>query len=88
MSIRVNIDPDLANFYHCPAMVEVNGSTVSQCLDHLAKQYLSNRKGSSPTIAKFLDGTLVFLNRVNIYDPDKPVKDGDELDILIIPYGG
>ena len=69
---------------------EVEGSTVGQCLDHLIKQF--------PGIEEALfdkDGELkywlnIYVNRESCYLEElaKPVKDGDELDIIPVIVGG
>ncbi len=71
-------------------VVEVNGSTVSECLSHLVKRF--------PNMGKMLfaeDGELFAY--VNIYvggefvytgELAKPVKNGEEMHILYILGGG
>ena len=94
MSIKVNIFyPHLLQVTNNQKVVEVNGTTVGQCLDDLIKRF--------PDIGKFIfveQGKL--LNFINIlvngesvltYSPDplaKPVKDGDMLDIALMIAGG
>ena len=87
MGIKVNIDPDLQHFYRCPDSIEVEGSTIGQCLNQV-KHYFDTGKGSSNILAQFLDGTLIFLNKKSTYNPDEPVRDGDVIDIIVMPYGG
>jgi len=90
MSIRVNIHPYLYHLTNNQDVVEVDGTTVGECLEDLIKQF--------PDIGQVLfDINGKFINYVNIYInmedafPDelaKPVKDGDELHILPIIMGG
>ncbi|MBI4284976.1 MAG: hypothetical protein HY670_03625 [Chloroflexi bacterium] len=86
MAIRVNIDPDLQRYYRCPGTIEVDGTTVAECLDRLVTVALNDKDASAGKGA--LEGTLLFLNRQAIYETDRPVKDGDELDVVVMPYGG
>lgn len=92
MSIKVKIDPLLSNYTNKQRLAEVKGNTVSECLKHLAEQF--------PGLKAFTkDGKLlayqdcylgVFVNGEIVYpkEPDKPVKDGDELSVILMVSGG
>ena len=90
MSLRIDIASYLQPFVNDMQEVEVNGSTVGECLDDLAKQF--------PDIKKMLfakDGNLrgyvgIYVNGEDPYPEElaKPVKDGDELRLLYIIGGG
>jgi len=90
MSVKINIPSYLQPFTEDREIVEVNGSTVDECLRHLIKLFPDMER---MVFAK--DGTL--LAYVSIYVGDeftytgelaKPVKDGEELHILHIIGGG
>jgi len=90
MGVKIYIHPNWQHLTNGMEVVEVKGSTVGQCLDHLVKQF--------PVIKEWLfgkDGKL--LNYIDIYvnlesafpeELAKPVKDGDELYIIFLFGGG
>ncbi len=90
MSVKIDMPSYLQPFTDNMALVEVSGSTVGLCLAHLVKQF--------PRIEKMLfakDGKLfgyvgLYVNGEDTYPEElaKPVKDGDELNILYIISGG
>ena len=92
MSIKVHVDSLLADYTNNQRTAEVKGSTVSECLKNLAEQF--------PELIPFTkDGKLlvykdcylgVFLNGEIVYhkEVDKPVKDGDEISIILMVGGG
>jgi len=90
VSVKVNINPSLSHLTNDQNVVEVNGSTVGQCLQQLVARF--------PEIKNWLfekDGKLnrlvdVYVNLESSYPEElaKPVKDGDELHIIVIISGG
>ena len=94
MSIKVNIfTPDLLQATNNQKVVEVNGTTVGQCLNDLVKQFPDIGKGVFDEQGKLLTYIIIFVNGESIltYSPDpltKPVKDGDVLDISLMIAGG
>lgn len=88
ISIKVNIDPDLQRFYHCGATANVEGNTVGQCIEYLVKHCLNSKKDSANKLETFLRNTLIFVNQEVTYDLDCPLKAGDELNIIPLPFGG
>ncbi|MBI2851437.1 MAG: MoaD/ThiS family protein [Chloroflexi bacterium] len=84
MSVKIDVYPGFAHLTGGQTEVEVNGSTVGQCLEQLVARY--------PKIKKTLyrkDGTLsccveIWVNLKTSYpeELDMPVKDGDELRML------
>jgi molybdopterin converting factor small subunit len=87
--VKINVTT-LSHYTDGQQVVEVNGSTVGQCLDHLVKQF--------PSIKPYLfdkDGKLhsdidIYANGRSIYPEElaKMVNDGDELDITFLIGGG
>ncbi|MFC1955242.1 MoaD/ThiS family protein [Chloroflexota bacterium] len=90
MSITVIIPPILYQYTGDKQAAIVEGNTVGQCLDHLIKQF--------PGIEEALfdkDGELkywlnIYVNRESSYPEElvKPVKDGDEIQIIPVIVGG
>lgn len=90
MSVKVHILSYLQQYTEGREVVEVNGSAVDQCLEHLVRQF--------PSMGKILfDKNGKLYDYVGIYvegdftcgdELDKPVKDGGEFSILYILGGG
>ena len=90
VSVKVNIHPSLVHLSGGQRAVEVNGSTVGQCLEQLVakfpeiKGWLFARNGT-------IKGTIeIYVNGKSSYPEElaMPVKDGDEIFIIAIIIGG
>ncbi len=90
MSIKINIASYLKPLTNNMEVVEVNGSTVGECLNHLVKQFPAMEKMLFDKNGKLLSYVGIYLNGEDTYPEElaKPVKDGDELHILYIIGGG
>ncbi len=90
MSIKVNIRPGLQHFTSDQEIIEVNGSTVGECLNHLVRQFPGIKEGLFERNGKVHDYIDIFVNGESSYPEEmtKPVKDGDELYILRVIGGG
>ena len=90
MSIKINIPSYLQVYTDNSGEVEVNGSTVSECLNHLVKQLPVMEKMLFAKEGKLLDYVSIYVDGEFAYADElaKPVKDGDELHILYIIGGG
>ena len=90
MSIEIQLSTMFFRYADNNTSVEVNGNTIGECIHDLVRQH--------PKLAKVLlnkDGNLyntyeVFLNGKSAYPNEmaKPVKDGDNLNIMPIIHGG
>ena len=90
MSIEMQLSTMFFRYADNNTSVEVEGGTIGECIHDLVRQY--------PKLAKVLlnkDGNLyntyeVFLNGKSAYPNEmaKPVKDGDNLNIMPIIHGG
>jgi molybdopterin converting factor small subunit len=90
MSIKVNIHPMLRFHTDGHEVVEVKGNTVGECLDNVFLEY--------PELKTDLleeDNTLkrhfeIFVNAETAYPEElnMPVKDGDEIYIIMMVVGG
>jgi len=90
MSVKVNINPALYQYTNNQGMVEVNGDTVGQCLNHLVKQFPGIEKGLFDKKGKLLNYIDIYVNGKSAYPEElaKPVNDGDELHIVFTIAGG
>ncbi len=83
MSIEINIPVILQHFTNKIEAVQVNGSTVGECLDDLVEQFPDLRTMFFAESGEFLNFLSVYVNGEYSYPKElsKPVKDGDELSI-------
>lgn len=90
MSIKVKICPTLSRYTNNQQAAEVNGSTVGECLDHLVKQFPALRQALFDQNGRLYRYLNVYVNGESAYpeEPVKPVKDGDNLHIVMIVAGG
>ena len=90
MSVKININPTLCHYTNNQGVVEVNGDTVGQCLNHLVKQFPSIEKALFDKNGKLLNYIDIYVNGESAYPEElaKPVNDGDELHIVITIAGG
>lgn len=89
MSVRVKFQKNLQNLVHVPEVVEVSGETVGECLNELIKEYPGIQKMATGK-KRFLDFVEIFVNGKSAYpnEETKPLKDGDEIQIMLIFAGG
>lgn len=90
MSIEINIPPALQTLVGGIRRIDVDGSTVGECLDALSKKYpalkprLLNRQGKPP------GGMSIYVNGQAAYPEPlaRPVRDGDKIHLAYIVLGG
>lgn len=90
MSIKINIHPFFSHLTNDQDVVEVNGSTVGQCLEQLIARFPETKNwllGKDGNLLRLVD---IYVNGESAYPEElaKPVKDGDELHIVVIIAGG
>ena len=88
MVIKVDTGLIFSRYTNNQRTVEVGGSTVGECLNHLVEQFpkltLFDEDGELLVyIAIAVNGELTYPERL-----DKPVRDGDELSIIPTIDGG
>lgn len=90
MSIKINVSLFLHQYTDGREVVEVNGSTVGQCLDHLVKQFPSTKQWLFDNNGKLHSYVDLYVNGRSTYPEElaTPVKSGDELYILFMVDGG
>jgi molybdopterin synthase sulfur carrier subunit len=90
MSVKINVSYFLPHLTNDQDVVEVEGSTIGQCLENLVARFPKVRKwlfGKGGKLSNFID---IFVN-LESSPPDeltKPVKDGDEILIVMRISGG
>ncbi len=90
MSIKVKISMCLQRFTNHTEVVEVNGSTVGECLKHLVEQFPLVKERLFDKQGKLFIYVNIYVNEKSVYPEQlaKPVKDGDELSIILMIGGG
>ena len=90
MSVKINVNPILSHLTDGQAVVEANGSTVGQCLKELVARFPELRQwlfGKNGNLRNTVD---VYVNLESAYPEElaKPVKDRDELHLIMVIAGG
>ena len=90
MSVKVDIPSYLQPYTNNTEVVEVNGSTVGECINHLIKQFPTMKKMLFAKNGRLHSYVGIYINGEDAYPDElaKPLKDGDALYILYIIGGG
>jgi molybdopterin converting factor small subunit len=90
MPVKVHVHLTHRQFTNGLEVVAVEGNTVGECLNHLIKQFPGMEKALFAKKDKLLNVVEVFLNHATAYPNEllKPVKDGDEIHLLVMLAGG
>jgi molybdopterin converting factor small subunit len=90
MSVTVNIGQILSHYANDQVLIEVSGNTVGVCLKDLAKKFPSIEKALFSQSDQLRNFISVYINRKSVYPDElqKPVKDGDEIQIILLIGGG
>ena len=90
MSIKINIPSHLRTSTNNTEAVEVNGSNVGECLNHLVKQFPGIEKALFNKEGKLLNFIDIYVNKESAFPEEltKPVSPGDELHIVVAIGGG
>ncbi len=88
MGIKINVADGLMRIAELPETVEVTGSTIRECLNDLVRKYPDAKKWLFDKRGRPL--MLVVLNKGSSYVTDlkRPIKVGDELNLIMIVGGG
>ena len=90
MSVKINIHPSFRRYTDGLGVAKVEGTTIGECLDQLVKEFPGIKKelfDVNGELPAYLD---IYVNRKSAYPEEltKTVKDGDELDIVFLIFGG
>ncbi len=88
--IKINIPSYMQPFTNNMEVVEVSGSTVDKCLNHLVKQFPGIKGQLFSKNGDLFENVIISVNGESAYPEQlaKPVKDGDELAITHMIAGG
>lgn len=89
MSVTIKVFAGLDKYTDGERVIEVDGSTVGQCLTQLVKKYPAMKQALFDKKGKLFDYINVYVNKKRPYPEllDKPVKDGDNI-LLAVALGG
>jgi len=75
MPVKIHLPPPWRKFVNNAETVEVNGSTVGECLQNMFQTFPALQGAAPPT------GFEIHINseRIFSWQSDQPVKDGDEM---------
>ena len=90
MGVKVNIHKTHRTYTDGLEVVEVVGRTVGDCLKDLVKQYPGMKEGLFDKKGKLLNVVEVYVNNESAYPEElaKSVKNGDEIQIILMLAGG
>ncbi len=89
MSVKIKIYAILDKYTDGERVIEVDGTTVGQCLARLIQKYPTMKEALFDRNDELLDYINVYVNGKRPYPKllDKLVKDGDNI-LLTMPMGG
>ena len=90
MAVKVHIHTTHRQFTNGQEVVAADGSTVGECLGHLVKQYPGMEKALFAKKDKLLNIVEIYVNHATAYPNElmKPVKDGDDIHLVVMLAGG
>ncbi len=90
MSVKVGLHRTHRQFTDGLEVVETQGETVGDCLDHLVGEYPGMGEALFEKQGKLRRHIDVFLNLRSTYPQElaMPVEDGDEIHIVVMLAGG
>ncbi len=90
MAVKVYIHKTHRQFTDGREVVEAAGTTVGECLRDLVRQFPGMEKALFVKKDKLLNIVEVYVNHASAYPNElaKPVKDGDEIHLVLMLAGG
>ena len=90
MAVSLNIHKTHRQFTNGLEVVPTEGKTVGECLADLIRQYPGMEKALFAKKDKLLNNIEVYLNHATAYPNElaKPVKDGDQIHLIVMLTGG
>jgi molybdopterin converting factor small subunit len=90
MSIKVRLHPILQHLAGGQEVVEVIGHTTGECLENLESRFPGIKQQIRDKRGQLRSYCCILVNSASIYPKEltTPVKDGDQIDIVIFVAGG
>jgi len=90
MTVKLNLHPYLVHLADNKDRHEVNGATIGECLEDIVRRYPDLEEWLFTEERELKSLFDVFLNMEST-EPErlaKPVRDGDDINIIIVIAGG
>jgi molybdopterin converting factor small subunit len=90
MEVKVHIHTTHRQYTKGLEVVEVKGNTVGDCLNDLVQQFPGMEKALFAKKDKLHNIVEIYVNHATAYPNElvKPVKDGDEIHLVVMLAGG
>jgi molybdopterin converting factor small subunit len=90
MAVKVHIHTTHRQYTNGLEVVDVKGNTVGDSLNHLVQQFPGMEKALFAKKDKLHNTIEVYVNHATAYPNElmKPVKDGDEIHLVVMLAGG
>jgi len=90
MSVNVHIHATHRQYTNGLKVVSLEGGTVGECLNQLIKQFSGMEKALFAKKDQLLKNVEIYLNHESAYPNElvKPIKDGDEIHLVVMLAGG
>lgn len=90
MSVKVHIHSTHRQFTNGLEVVSLEGNTVGECLNQLIRQYPGMEKALFAKKDQLLRNVEIYLNQATAHPNElvKPVKEGDEIYLIVMLAGG
>lgn len=90
MSISAVIPWNFVSMTDDTKKVQVEGTTVGECLQNLIEQYPKLKPDLYNKDGRLHSDIIIYINKTMTYPDqlDKPVQDGDELSLSVLIGGG
>jgi molybdopterin converting factor small subunit len=90
MSIKVRLHPILQHLAGGQEVVEVTGHTTGECLENLESRFPGIKQQIRDNRGQLRPYCCILVNSESAYPKEltTPVKDGDQIDIVIFVTGG
>lgn len=90
MAVKVHVHATHRQFTDGLEVVDVKGNTVGECLNQLVREFPEMEKALFAKKDKLHNIVEVYLNHTSAYPNElaKPVKDGDEIHLVVMLAGG
>ena len=90
MGIKIHIHKTHRQHTNGLAVLEVEGSTVGDCLDYLTRQFPAIKEALFDTKGKLRRVIEIYVNMKSAYPNElaKKVSDGDEIHLTVMLAGG
>lgn len=90
MAVNVHIHATHRQFTNGLEVVEVEGNTVGECLNHLIQQFPGMEKALFAKKDRLLNIVEVYINHASAHPNElvKPVREGDEIHLVVMLAGG